>query len=66
MSNKIEPVAIGTSLCEVIKVQSLKDGGARITLEVGYNNMEIIQALMVKAMSPNSLVVCGWVEPSEI
>lgn len=58
-----ESNVIGNALAEVIKVSNLKDGGARVTIDIGYQDIEIIKVLLEKSMSPQKIIHVAFVEP---
>lgn len=44
------------------KVQTTADGGARITLDLGYESSDVIKQLLVKKMSGNDMIKIVLVE----
>lgn len=58
----MEQTPIGSSLAIIQKIQTTIDGGARITLDLGQNDSELISKLMKLKLSGDELVFVAFVE----
>ena len=58
MSDKKEAKVTAT---EIKKVTTTIDGGARVTIDLGYQDMDLIKMLLEKSMMPNNVLYVAFV-----
>jgi len=56
--------SIGAAEAQIYKIQTLIDGGARVTLDLGYNDETLLTKLIQKKMRGDDLVCVAFVEVS--
>jgi len=57
--------ALGSCPCVIEKVQTLKDGGARITLDIPEIHSDVATEVMLYKLKGKSLIQAAFVELSE-